>query len=61
MKNTVQMAVNGQYSEFSDAIKSSMKQKMASHEVTTKYTQEYDRYQDLKQKFAEIADLVDTE
>lgn len=53
--NAVQMAVQGRYSEFSDSVKSAMKQKMASHEITQKHTQEFDRYQDLKQKFAEIS------
>lgn len=58
MENAIRMAVNGQYTEFSNTIKSELKHKMASHDITKNYTRQYNQYQNLKNKFSEISDMV---
>lgn len=60
MENAINMATDGRYSEFSDVIKSAMKQKMAAHDITATHAREFDRIKDLKSKFAEIADISAT-
>lgn len=53
--NAVKLAVQSQYSDFSDTVKSIMRQKMADHWITQKYTKEFDHYQNLKKKFEKIS------
>lgn len=50
----IDKAVEKKYTEFSDAIKTSLRNKMTNHEISKKYASDYDKIQDMKQLFAQI-------
>lgn len=54
-KDVINTALNGKYSEFSDAIKQELKTKMSSHDVSKNYCSEYDKIQNMKELFSKIS------
>jgi 5'-deoxynucleotidase YfbR-like HD superfamily hydrolase len=55
-KTVIDKAVGKKYTEFSDEVKQTLYNKLANHETSQAYAKEYDKIQDMKQKFAQIAD-----
>lgn len=53
-KETISLAVEKKFTEFSDAIKTELKHKLASHEEIQNYTKSVDNYQHIKDTFANI-------
>ena len=53
-KDLINKAINKKYSEVSDIVKAELHKKLTSHETSVAYAKEFDRIQDLKQKFADI-------
>lgn len=49
--DVLQLAVDSKFTEFSDAIKLELKQKLANHETSQKYTSEFDHIQKMKDIF----------
>lgn len=52
--NVIKMAIDKKYSEFSDAIKTALHSKLASHADVQSYSNEYDRIQTMKSDFSNI-------
>ena len=52
--DTINQAVDKHYTNFSDSIKTELKDKLSSHEKIASYANEYDAIQSLKQKFSDI-------
>ena len=52
--NIIDSAVNKKYTEFSAAVKKELQNKLANHEISRKYANEYDQVQHMKQMFAQI-------
>ena len=52
-------AKDGKFSEFSDAVKQELKQKLSSHKVTKQYVSDYDKVQQMKTLFADVAKTRD--
>lgn len=52
--NTIELAVNGQFTEFEGELTKQFKEKLAAHSDVASYTKEYDSIQELKGKFQEI-------
>jgi hypothetical protein len=50
----IQNAVDKKYTEFSDAIKAELKNKLANQEDVKQYASDYDKIQDMKAAFAKI-------
>ena len=58
-KEVIKSAVDGKYTEFSNAIKQELRNKMANSDVGKSYASNYDKIQSMKQAFAKInADAV---
>lgn len=53
-KDDINKAIDKKYTEFSDRVKTTLRQKMSSHEIAQNYSREFDRLGDLRQKFAAI-------
>lgn len=50
----INYAVNKKYTEFSDAIKSELQNKLANNKDAKKYVSDYDKIQQMKLAFAKI-------
>ena len=60
MDNTIFKAVeNGNYSDFSNAVKTELKQKLANSEVIKDYSSDYQKIQDMKDTFSQITTKYD--
>ena len=53
----VKNAVDGKYTEFSDAVKKELKTKMSNHEVSKKHVSNFDKIQNMKDIFKQISTL----
>jgi len=47
-------AVEKKYSDFSDAVKTELRTKMANHDTSKQYASDYDKIQDMKDLFSQI-------
>ena len=45
------------FTEFSDAVKQELKQKLSNHKITKKYVSDYDKIKQMKDSFAKIANI----
>ena len=45
------------FTEFSDAVKHELKQKLSNHKITKKYVSDYDKIKQMKDSFAKIANI----
>lgn len=52
--DTIQLATDKKYSEFSNAVKTEMMSKMANHDISKNYVSQYDKIQNMKNLFAKI-------
>jgi hypothetical protein len=59
-KEIIDKAIGKKYTEFSGEVKQVLYNKLVNHEISKAYAQEYDKIQDMKQKFADITG-TDTE
>jgi hypothetical protein len=54
-KTVIDSAVEKKYSDFSDAVKSELANKLASHPTVKKYADEFDKIQQMKSIFSKIS------
>jgi hypothetical protein len=54
-KNVIDSAIDKKYTEFSDAIKVELKNKMNGHDTAKEYSSAYDKIQQMKNVFAKIS------
>ena len=52
--DTINLAINKKFTDFSEKIKSELKSKLVNNEVIQKYTNEFDNIQQMKSAFAKI-------
>jgi len=52
--NVIDLAINKKYTEFSDAVKAELKSKISNHDISKKYTSDYDKIQQMKNIFSKI-------
>jgi 5'-deoxynucleotidase YfbR-like HD superfamily hydrolase len=52
---TIELAVNGKYTEFSEIIKTALHDKVANNAKAQEYAKEFDKIQNMKAAFADIA------
>lgn len=60
-KNTIIAAINKKYTEFSDAIKIELHNKLSNHPESKKYSSDYDKIEQMKSAFAKINAASNTE
>lgn len=53
-KTVIDKAVGKKYSDFSDAVKAELQNKMTNHPDAKNYASEYDKIQDMKKLFAKV-------
>lgn len=56
-KEVIQLATDGKYSAFSDAIKSELKQKLNDSEVIKDYVSKTDTYSQIKNSFIDMQNM----
>jgi len=54
---TLDAVKNKKFTEFSDAVKQELKQKLSNHKDTKKYVSDYDKIKQMKDSFAKIASI----
>jgi hypothetical protein len=54
-QSTLDAVKNKKFTEFSNAVKQELKQKLSNHKVTKKYVSDYDKIKQMKDSFAKIA------
>jgi len=50
---------NKKFTDFSNAVKQELKQKLSNHKLTKKYVSDYDKIQQMKDSFAKISKIKD--
>jgi len=53
-QNDIKSAIDGKFTDFSNAVKKELTNKLSAHEDVVAYKSEFDRVTDLKKSFAEI-------
>ena len=53
--DTIDKATDKKYTEFSDTIRSALQSKLTAHQISQDYTKEFDKFNTMKQAFADIA------
>jgi len=59
-KEVLDLARDKNFSEFSLAIKKELKQKLSNHKLSKQYASDYDKIQQMKQSFANISQIKDS-
>jgi len=59
--STIDAVNNKKFTEFSNAVKQELKNKLANHKDIKQYVSDYDKIKQMKASFAKIADMRDSE
>lgn len=61
MKDIINNATKGKFTEFSDSIRTELTNKLSNHEISRNYANEYDNIQVMKKVFADANALTNKE